>query len=384
MSRCVLLSFLFLIILKRESMLDPEELAALMRKRVAKDSRYLLAKIAGSGQAPGERKILNEFFRYKDYLDPAENEDWFAASLEEVWSPKFLGLRENFRELPLERVKKLEFQNPPYSAAYRLKGKQGDPREYTKVFTLQIAACNYDCNYCYVPRVLKTCYPEFSRYFTAREIVENFLRCRESMPLNVLRISGGEPLAIVPEMVIDIYAELESRSLCEEVYLWVDTNLSTSRFMERVEGDLKSVLSKRNVGVVGCFKGVNERDFSLLTGAREEFYDCQFETAKLLLSWKCDFYCYLPALVYGDRIEEKLREFIERQRELNRHLPLRTEVIVILPYPAMKVNAERCAKSGRSLPKTDQRDVLDAWYNRLLPEFYDARMLSLYCCEVEL
>ena len=69
-------------------MIDPEKLALNLRNKIKKRNQFLIAKISGSQQSPGETKTLEDYFRFKDYLDPEENKNWFSASLNEVWNPK--------------------------------------------------------------------------------------------------------------------------------------------------------------------------------------------------------------------------------------------------------------------------------------------------------
>ena len=356
---------------------NPSERAKIIRPRMIKNGKYLIARIEGSGQELKNRKVFDAYFRHKDYMD---NKEWFSTSLKEVWSAKFLGLARDMWSVPVEQIKKLEFQNPSYSAAYRL---NSDPRKYSKVFTVQLAGCDLDCNYCYVPKETNTADPKLGRYFSAKEIISSFLSAKQGSeaPMNVIRISGGNP-TIVPEIIIDIYNEIKNQDL--NVYLWIDSNLSTPKYLEKVGDRLKNILDQKNIGVVGCFKGTCKEDFSMITGAEPEYYKKQFETAKWFLEQKTDFYVYLPALVYGNNIEEKLSMFIEKLKKLNKNLPLRTEVLGIIDYPAAKLNFERAGKVGRSLPKTDQRIVFDLWHNKVLPKFYSQEDLNKYCCEMSL
>lgn len=367
------------------SMFNPEKRAELLRSKMMKEGKYLIPKIEGSIQEADTNKILDMHFRYRNYIS-GDNEfenEWLKAKLKEIWSSKFLGLVENFWSRPLNEIKKLECQNPPYSAAYRLKRKLGNPRNYNKVFAVQVSGCTYACNFCYVPPEINAANPIFGKFFSSKEIIDYFLSAKDNSkePMNVIRITGGEP-TIIPEIIIDIYNEIEKRDL--ELYLWIDTNLSTSKYLEKVESDLKNITQKRNVGVVGCFKGVCKEDFSIITGAEPNFYEKQFETAKLFLNWKTDFYVYLPALVYENNIEKKTRDFIERLKELNKNLPLRVEILIIKDYPGAVINIQEKTKQGRSMPKTDQKIFFDLWYNRLLPKLYSKEMLNKFCCEIPL
>ena len=327
--------------------------------------------MGGSGQDPGEQKILTDYFRYKDYVD---EEEWKKAGEKEKRATGFLRLKEN-------GFKKLEFQNPTYSAAYGLKRSL---TEFTKVFTMQVGGCNYACNYCFVPRELNSGDEKHGRFFSAEEIIDNFFEVREKSetPMNIVRISGGECL-LVPEIVIAVYDEMMKRS--PESYLWIDTNLSTLEIIKEHRVELERVLKQKNVGIVGCFKGTTKEDFSTITGAEERFYKEQFETAKLLIDMNADFYAYVPAYVYNEKlVEEKLESFLLELQKVNKKLPLRLEMLRIEDFPATKINFELAKKEGRAIPETSQKLVSETWHNKILPKYYSADDLSKFCCEIKL
>lgn len=356
---------------------DSIKTGELIRERLMKDGKFLIARIGGSRQEGGKKKVLDDYFRYKDYID---NEEWYKATLKEIWSSKFIGLRKDYLTRPIIEAKILEYQNPSYSAALRM---GGDPRDYNKVFTVQLAGCDYDCNYCYVPKELNVANPRAGNYFSAGEIIDRFLFAKNNSlePMNVVRISGGNP-GLAPEIIIDILDELKKRKL--NIYIWIDSNLSTPVYMKNLGESFKNILRQKNVGVVGCFKGVAEEDFSLITGVKGDNYIMQFDTAKWFIEAGADFYVYVPALVYGNDTEKKIRAFIEKLRVIDKNLPLRVEILEIIDYPWAKLNFERSEKIGRGLPKEDQRIFLDMWYNKLLPEFYSQEELSKYCCQISL
>lgn len=352
-------------------MFNSDQRAQVLRKNLIKDGKYLLSKIGGAGQDPGERKVLTEYFRYKDYVDDIK---WINSTEIEKWSDNFLGFGEN-------GFKKTEFQNPTYSASYNLKR---DLSEFSKVFTMQVAGCNYSCNYCFVLRELNSANEKYGRFFSAEEIVDEFLRIKKQSeaPMNVIRISGGECM-IIPEIIIDVYAEMMKKS--PDSYLWIDTNLSTLEIIKEYRSELQKVLSQKNVGIVGCFKGTTKEDFSIITGAEERFCKEQFETAKLLIELEADFYVYIPAYVYDKKhVEEKLEGFLFELQKVNKNLPLRLEMLKIEDFPAAKINFELAKKEGRSIPNTSQKAVFDLWYNKLLPKYYTEEELRKFCCEVEL
>ena len=357
--------------LKNNFMFNPNKKAEVLRKLLIKEDKYLLAKVGGSGQDPGEQKILTDYFRYKDYVDETE---WKKADEKEKWSNGFLRLKEN-------GFKKLEFQNPTYSAAYRLKRNLS---EFTKVFTMQVGGCNFACNYCFVPRELNSGSEKYGRFFSAKEIVDGFLEIKKGSgtPMNIIRISGGECL-IIPEIVIAVYDEIMKRS--PDSYLWIDTNLSTLEIIKEHRSELERILKQKNVGVVGCFKGTTKEDFSMITGTEKEFYKEQFETAKLLIDMGADFYAYAPAYVYNEKlVEEKLESFLFELQRVNKKLPLRLEMLRIEDFPAAKINFKLAQKEGRAIPETSQKLVSETWHNKILPKYYSADDLKKFCCEIKL
>lgn len=357
--------------LKNNYMFNSNKKAEILRKLLIKDNKYLLAKVGGSGQDPGEQKILTDYFRYKDYVDkPA----WVKANEEGKWSDDFLGLNDS-------GFKKLEFQNPTYSAAHRLKR---DLSEFTKVFTMQVAGCNFACNYCFVPRELNSGDEKYGRFFNAEEIIDSFLKIKSESetPMNIIRISGGECM-IIPEIIVDVYDEMMKRS--PNSYLWIDTNLSTLEIIKEHQFELEKILKQKNVGVVGCFKGTTKEDFSIITGAEGKFYKEQFETAKLLIDMGADLYAYVPAYVYDERsVEEKLESFLLELWKVNEKLPLRLEMLYIEDFPAARINFKLAQKEGRAVPETSQKLVSQIWHNKILPKYYPADELKKFCCEVGL
>lgn len=64
---------------------NPSKRADIIRPRIMKNGKYLIAKIEGSGQERKDKKVLDTYFRYKDYMD---NKEWFSASMKEVWVTK--------------------------------------------------------------------------------------------------------------------------------------------------------------------------------------------------------------------------------------------------------------------------------------------------------
>lgn len=280
--------------------INPKERAYINRRYMMKTTsevrKYFLANIGATSQ---EGDVYNDFFRVRDYVKPRPlsskyMDAWVNADMNQVWSRDFLGLDDC-------KIPRLEFQNPPYSAAYRL---GGDPRDYNKTFTIQVNGCTYECSYCFVPREINNPKKGLGKFFSAKEIVDNFEKARKELKnLRVIRISGGEAPSIIPEIIVDVYYEIENRGFAKEVYLWIDTNLSVDDYVNQIEDELKEVMNKRNVGIVGNIKAIGDGNvgkeyFKLITGCCPRFFRKQFELVKYWINiLKADFYIYLTPII---------------------------------------------------------------------------------------
>lgn len=341
------------------------------RRQMYQEGRFLLASVDNTGQERNPIKVFNRHFRYKAYVKHA---DWFIDSLDLIWSHKYLGLD------PQTGFKILEYQNPAYAAG---KALNSDPREFSNAFTVQLAGCDYACLYCYVPfNVNLNKHQLPGKLFSAEQIVDCFVEMRDNskIKLNVLRISGGNP-TIVPEIIVDILECLKSKAL-NDVYVWIDSNLSNCTYMKRLGNEFASAISTRNVGIVGCFKGICSSDFERLTGCSRKDYEMQFETAQYLASLGCDFYLYLPALTYVSDFKHYMHPFLERLYLIDPMLPLRLEMLRIYDYPGSIENRSFWGTKGRHFPRIPQTGLFHYWYDILLPEIYD--VTPVFCCNARL
>ncbi|GHJ17071.1 hypothetical protein [Micromonospora sp. AKA38] len=101
-----------------------------------------------------------------------------------------------------------------------------------------VAACNFRCSYCYVDYTHLAGADHFVA--SADAVVAEFVALREALlrtgrRLNLLRISGGEPL-LAPSLVFEIHHALAVRDLLDSVVLKVESNLSTLAYAWRLSG----------------------------------------------------------------------------------------------------------------------------------------------------
>lgn len=191
-----------------------------------------------------------------------------------------------------------------------------DIRDCTHSFVFQVNGCNLFCWFCYVNDAINRAIPESGRFFTAREILFYFLvaaRKAQFTPekLNILRISGGEPM-LVPEIIVWLIKEIKNLELQNLIYLRVDTNLIPDfYFTKLIEEQRKLIREFPNVGFTGCYKGIDEFEFWKNTKADPKFLSWQFKIHRRYLDEGLDFPAYLVPLFHNHKnLEERIKRFI--------------------------------------------------------------------------
>lgn len=169
---------------------------------------------------------------------------------------------------------------------------------------------------------------------------------------------------------------IKQRGLEEKVYLWSDDNLSTDLLWKCLNDKDREIISGyKNYGRVGCFKGFDDISFNFNTGAPIEFFNRQFELYNRLLDLKIDLYAYATFTTYSrDKIDEKIKVFIERLQNINENLPLRTVPLKICVFSTVKnrLNSKRIESIDI------QKAALEAWKTEIERRFSsDLRSLEI-------
>ncbi len=228
----------------------------------------------------------------------------------------------------------------------------------------QNAVCNWRCWYCFVPFNLLAAHPKHSRWVTARELVELYLRDGDRP--SILDLSGGQP-DLVPEWVPWTMRSLRELGLEGSVYLWSDDNLSNDYFWRHLQpDDLDLIRSFRGYGRVGCFKGFDPESFAFNTAARGELFDRQFDLIARLIDLGIDMYAYATLTSpTADALPRRIASFIDRLQDLSWALPLRVvplEVQVFSPVQSRLNPDRRASLSHQSL-------AVEVWSDELKRRF---------------
>jgi uncharacterized Fe-S cluster-containing radical SAM superfamily protein len=207
------------------------------------------------------------------------------------------------------------------------------PADMIRAQVFQNAVCNWRCWYCFVPFNLLSAHPKHSRWVTAEELVDLYLR--EPGRPQVIDLSGGQP-DLVPEWIPWTMRALRERGLEGSVYLWSDDNLSNDYFWQFLgDADLELIRAFRGYGRVGCFKGFDAESFTFNTAAGPALFDQQFSLFRRLVELGLDVYAYVTLTApSADGIAGRVARFVDRLQSVSRLLPLRVvplEVQVFTP-----------------------------------------------------
>lgn len=204
-----------------------------------------------------------------------------------------------------------------------------------KVQVFQNAFCSWRCWYCFVDFSLLSANTKHSEFKTASELLDLYLDNSVKPP--IIDLSGGQP-DLVPEWSLWMTDEINKRGLDHEIYVWSDDNLSNDylwRYLTKSE--LKRLVSRKNYGKVGCFKGYDEGSFSFNTTAEPTLWKEQFNVMKRLIDTGFDTYAYVTLTSdNSNSVASKMVDFIDRLQEIHPLFPLRTVPLKIFEFTPTK------------------------------------------------
>ena len=322
---------------------DPIKRAEAIRPRMIDlvNKKVLIASFEDTSQLKDipQTQRMGDHFRVKIYTKRKEIEQ---------------GL-DNFRREPAAIAAERLGEPPSYFSKEDKRNWQG-PRiaECNAVFLGQINGCNLRCWQCYVDDRNNSANPEYGKFFSAEEILIQFLiESRKAQfltdsdrKLNILRISGGDPF-LVPEIIVWMIEAVQNFGLEDFIYLWVDTNLTVGDFYWKYLSDEQrtKIRNFKNIGFMGCYKGYDEESFTKTCGAAPKFLQEQFKTHRRLIEEGLDVYTYLYPLTYSEPyLREKIIGFMNKlQKEINKYAPLRLTTPCVKKYSPteMRLTPER-------------------------------------------
>ncbi len=268
----------------------------------------------------------------------------------------------------------------PLSCSKHLGGKWDS---YNSQAICHIARCNFRCRYCYVDySFLGGVGQEF---LTAEAVVAEFLSIRQQMEdksqasrLNVLRISGGEPL-FVPDFILGVLNRIHDAGLSKEVMVKCETNLSTfmpvnSTTLVEKWTDLSPLGDFNNFIVHATIHGIDGESLARNTGIDSSFFNYIMNGLEILIKYKLDIY---PSIGLNTNEINRLDPFFKSLMKINYMLPLR---LSIRPF---RFNYENVI-ARKSKPLKINHDRILARWDTLLRNQYGIGYLENPRCEIDL
>jgi uncharacterized Fe-S cluster-containing radical SAM superfamily protein len=242
----------------------------------------------------------------------------------------------------------------------------------------QLAACNWDCWYCFVPKELRAGDDYLAKWVSPADLLDLYML--ETGAPRVIVLSGGHP-GLVPEWVPWTMEELIARGLERKVYLWSDDSLSTEASWNFLSDEHVALMEAYpSYGCVGCFKGFDAASFCFNTGQPAELFDRQFRLMARLLELRVDRYAYVTVTTPTvSSVSDSMSRFVDRLQGLDTNLPLRTVPLKIQVFAPVRENLH--GDRARSLEL--QSVAAEAWLAELRAR-YSAADLARSICDVAL
>lgn len=221
-------------------------------------------------------------------------------------------------------------KNPlPILPAAKALGLSPDSMIRAQVF--QNSICNWRCWYCFVDFSLLKGDEKHSRLISANELIDLYLK--EENPPAMIDLSGGQP-DLTPEWIPWMMEALVEKGLHNKVYLWSDDNLSNDYLWKYLsERDIQRMLDYAMYSRVSCFKGIDERSFSLNTKAEPELYANQFELCDRLIKTGFDLYGYITLTAETSTdFASAVPRFLDQLQAKHEMFPLRVVPLEVKPY----------------------------------------------------
>lgn len=210
----------------------------------------------------------------------------------------------------------------------------GNWQKYNRLISIQDGGCNIRCWHCYTDDILRQGPPNPNvRYWTASEIVEEFLWQRErdsevQKETNVLRISGGEPF-LVPDLILDCLKRIEDIRKQKEIFIWSETNLSPflkedSKSLVEQWVELDELARHENFALHPCLHGIDPISLYQNSNVDGAYFSGLLDGLKILIEHNIDIY---PT--FGSNVcpPKALPELFKKLVEIDENLPLRFALI---------------------------------------------------------
>ena len=231
-----------------------------------------------------------------------------------------------------------------------------------KAQVFQLAFCNMNCWYCFVPDEIKN--GIHGEWFDVPRLLDLFAQ-EKDIP-QVIDLSGGNP-ELTPEWVLWFMEELEKRNLQKKFYLWSDDTLSTdSMFQFLNKKQIEYMANYKGYGKVCCFKGFDENSYTFNSSLSGSLFSKQFERIKQYFDLGFDTYGYVTITTNVlHKAQEKISNFMDKLQTIHDFLPLK-----VIPLKIIKFTPTQTRVGNEfDVAIHNQKIILDIWKYELSKRF---------------
>lgn len=194
-------------------------------------------------------------------------------------------------------------------------------RWYGGIVTADCVGCGLVCKFCWVADAVLFHPADIGRFYTPLEVAENLAKMAEKHKLSLLRISGGEP-TIGKLHLLQLLDALKGKG-----YQFI---LETNGILIAHDESYAKNLSIHNfIHVRVSFKGCNEKEFALLTGAKPENFNLQLKALQNLADAKVS--CH-PSVMTSFSSKESFQQLIKRIKQISPILSENLEIEELILY----------------------------------------------------
>jgi len=202
-------------------------------------------------------------------------------------------------------------------------------RWYGGIVTADAVGCGLLCKYCWVSDEVMFQPVNVGKFYGPDVVAEILVKMARKRNLKQLRVSGGEP-TIGKQHLLQLLDNLGGHGL-----LFI---LETNGILIGNDPQYAEDLSKYEfLHVRVSLKGCNEKDFTLLTGAKPEGFTLQLRALENLLREGVE--CH-PAVMISFSTKQSLQQLAERLKTINAGLVGDLEFEELILYPKVKRKIE--------------------------------------------
>jgi len=198
-------------------------------------------------------------------------------------------------------------------------------RWYGGIVTADAVGCGLICKYCWVSDAVMFKPAVIGEFYSPEQVAKNLAEMANKRKLTQLRVSGGEP-TIGKRHLLQLLDDLRDRQL--------NFILETNGILIGYDSDYAKNLSKYPfVHVRVSLKGCNEKEFTMLTGAKPEGFRLQLKALENLI--KAGVECH-PAVMASFSQEKSLEQLTQKLGNISQKLSDNLETEELILYPSVK------------------------------------------------